>query len=95
MSTYKNPLVIDAASASFILPGDVVVDLVRWVGATTVGHEAIIQDGSGNEFWASKVAATPAPPEHAPLGYTCPGGLKVTTLGSGKLYIYHGRKARN
>lgn len=93
-NAYKNPMIVDTAAADLIVPGDVFVDLIRWVGATTAGHAVEIQDGAGNPFWAS-VANGANYVERDPVRRTCKGGLKVPTLGSGKLYLYLFHEPRN
>jgi hypothetical protein len=82
-----NPLIIDTASST-ITEDHVTVVGVRWVGATTNAHEAILTDTAGLVKWRSKHAtAGLGIAESSGIRWTS-GGLKVTTLGSGILYIY-------
>lgn len=87
------PLVIDTASGSVLTTTSYRIKKIRWVGATTAGHQAVIYDANSNLFWES----------------VCPGanyveesdftwddsqrnvlaGFRVPTLGSGKLEIYY------
>ena len=39
-----NPWVIDTASATPVTTDDVYLDTIRWVGATTAGHQALVKD---------------------------------------------------
>ncbi len=60
---------------------------IRWVGATTAGHTAVIQDVNSVTLWASVANAANYVEESlaAPLLWT---DFKVTTLASGILYIF-------
>lgn len=88
----KYPLVIDTASGSVLATYDIRVRKIRWVNGTTAGHQAVIQDQYGNLFWESYAAGANYVEES---DFTCDWsqknvlhGLKVPTLGSGKLEIY-------
>jgi hypothetical protein len=90
--TYKNRQVrvpSADASATVLIPGRVYVKSVKWVGGTTAGHTAVIQDADSNTIWDD----------------LCPGasyvvseliedwwanGFKVPTLASGTLAITYG-----
>jgi hypothetical protein len=88
----KWPLVIDTASGTAVLTSSLRIKKIRWVNATTAGHQASIQDQNGNIFWESIASGANYVEEsdfsteesHRPVLY----GLKVPTLGSGKLYLY-------
>lgn len=82
-----NPFVVDTADST-LTAAHVVVTGVRWVGATTNGHVAILTDTAGLVKWTSTHAtANLGTAEESRIPFPS-GGLKVTTLGSGKLYIY-------
>ena len=90
-----NPLVIDTASATPIMTDDVYLDAIRWVGATTAGHQAVVKDNKTSPDTVYEGLASGANfIDERSFGaeYAGPrrvvGGLAVTTLGSGKLYIY-------
>ena len=90
-----NPWVVDTASATPITTDDVYLDTIRWVGATTAGHQAIVKDNKGTPDTIYEGLASGANfIDERSFGaeYAGPrrvvGGLSVTTLGSGKLYIY-------
>lgn len=81
--------VIDTAGAANITNETVLVNAIRWVGATTAGHQAIVENGrDGVVVWES-VADADNFVEHAEgLNLRLVEGFSVPTLGSGKLYIY-------
>ena len=88
------PIIVSAASADKQDNGDTFISHIRWVGATTAAHEAIIKDGNGDVFWRSVAnAANYVESDH--LERTALEGFSVPTLGSGTLYIYTGREGRN
>jgi hypothetical protein len=82
-----SPYIVDTADST-LTANHVVVRGVRWVGATTNAHEAILTDTAGLVKWASKAATAGLGIETESTVPFSSGGLKVTTLGSGKLYIY-------
>lgn len=82
----RTPLKIDTAGSSMIRSGPVRVRSVRWVGATTAGHQAVIQDSDGRVLWES-VAGGANNVEAEDIDRDWPRGFKVPTLGSGTLYI--------
>lgn len=81
-----NPWIIDSTGT---LTADMVqVRGIRWIGASTNAHAAVITNTDGVVKWASQAAtATLGTPEESLIPFPS-GGLKVPTLGSGKLYIY-------
>jgi hypothetical protein len=84
----KNPWRVDTPGASVLAADRIYVKGVRWVGATTAGHEAIIQDKNNRNVWRSLAAG--ANNVESDLIESIPGywdGMKVPTLGSGELYI--------
>lgn len=90
-----NPWVIDTASSTPVTTEDVYLDAIRWVGATTAGHQAVVKDNKGTPDTIYEGLANGANfIDERSFGaeYSGPrrvvGGLAVTTLGSGKLYIY-------
>ena len=85
-----NPLKIDTAGND-LLTTPLRVRKIRWVGGTTAGHTAVIQDQNSNPFWSS-VASAANYVEESDFSTddsqrTVLNGLSVT-LGSGTLYIY-------
>lgn len=88
-----NPLKIDTASGTAAVTTPIRIRKIRWIGATTAGHTATIQDQNGNLFWTSVANAANYVEDcnfivydnqHGPVL----NGLTVPTLGSGVLYIY-------
>lgn len=62
------------------------VKSLRWVGATTAGHECVVQDRDSEVIWAAKAeGANVEVVDDVCKMWT--NGFKVPTLGSGKLYI--------
>jgi len=85
----SNPLIIESADASpnTITTKPLQIQTIRFIGATTAGHQAVVQDQNGKVKWDSKVLANTTDQTHfdPPL---FSDGLKVPTLASGTLYIY-------
>ena len=83
--TTRNPLVLDTGSA-VVLTAEIGVTGVRWVGATTAAHVAVLTDTAGNEVWKAKTSAANLEIEsRVPFRAL---GLKTGTLDSGVLYVY-------
>lgn len=82
-----NVWVIDTGSAA-LATRDVIVRGVRWVGATTNAHEAILTNAAGTVVWASKAATAGLGIDTESAQPFAANGLSVTSLGSGKLYVY-------
>ena len=63
---------------------------VRWVGATTATHTAVLTDGTGQVIWASEGAGSSyvEADSFSPTRLYC--GLRLTALGSGKVYVEFG-----
>ena len=62
---------------------------VRWVGATTAGHAATIEDGNCHTMWSSVANASNYVEADAPR-IPAFSGLKVPRLDSGTLFIEMG-----
>lgn len=87
-----NPMVIDTAGAGVIINVSLRIKKLRWVGGTTAGHAAVVKDKEGNIFWESVCPAANYVEEtdfalHKSQRNVL-NGLIVSTLGSGKLYLY-------
>ena len=82
--------VVDTASADAVTEETVYVSGVRWVGATTDTHEAVIKNvDNDDEVWAGFLdGAAGGHGGDSHVHFRCLGGFKVTTLDSGTLYIY-------
>lgn len=60
---------------------------IRWVGATTAGHACVIQDADGVTYWESLASgANYVESDLAERHWQ--KDFQVTTLASGRLYIY-------
>lgn len=68
-------------------PRDLYIKGIRWVGATTAAHAAVIQDEDGVVYWES-LAAGSNYVESDLTERVWQKDFKLTTLGSGRLYIY-------
>jgi hypothetical protein len=60
---------------------------IRWVGATTAGHACVIQDEDGVVYWES-LATGANYVESDLMERTWQKDFKLTTLASGRVYIY-------
>ncbi|MGL5936025.1 MAG: hypothetical protein ACRCZI_10460 [Cetobacterium sp.] len=88
----RYPIVIDTPGAGDILTTPIRIKKIRWVNATTAGHQAVVQDQNGNIFWET-IASGPNYVEESDFSTDMSNrvvinGLEVPTLSSGKLYIY-------
>ncbi len=85
----QNPWIIDtAASTTISTDNNLKLNYVRWVNATTSGHQCVIQNEDGMVIWESYANAANYV-ERDQLKRTI-NGMIVPTLDSGKLYIYFG-----
>lgn len=83
----QSPLIIDTAAVTILKTGPICIDVIRWVGATTAAHTAVVQDAAGNVIWASHAPTTNHTEESVLEKWF--NGLAAPTLASGKLYIYY------
>jgi len=66
------------------------VQKIIWDGATTAGHQAILQYGDGTTFWQATANATPSVPFVSDfIGGRPLNDFKLSTLGSGTVLIYY------
>lgn len=85
----KNPWVVDTAAAGAILTAWADVRSIQWIGATTAGHEAVVQDQDGRVIWRRLAQGANQNFEtefEGRFGRRI-NGLIVPTLASGTLYI--------
>jgi hypothetical protein len=81
-----NPWIIDGTnSGNAITTMNIHPKVVRWVGGTTAGHTAVVKDQNGNEKYT--FVATGGNYSESLPGMPM-NGLIVSTLASGKLYLY-------
>lgn len=89
-----NPLRVDTAGAGAIVTTPIRIHKIRWTGATTAGHTAVIRDQNNNHFWSSVASGANYVEESDfstdQLQRNVINGLIVPTLGSGVLHIYEG-----
>ena len=86
-STTRSPIIVDTPGAGTILATSRRIVKVRWVGATTAGHTAVIQDSSDSRNVWESIAAGSNYVEDNVMNIAV-AGIKVPTLSSGKLYIH-------
>lgn len=88
MASTSYPVVVSSAGNSVLVSTDISIDKVRWVGATTAGHQVEIQDQNGNSKFKSTATGSNYVESET---FTTPldsQGLVVPTLDSGVLYVY-------
>lgn len=89
-NTALNPIRIDTSGAA--TTSVIVISKIRWVGATTAGHAATIQDANGNTFWTSLCPGSNYVEESdfttTNLNHRTMNGITASALDSGVLYIY-------
>ena len=93
-SLTQNPWVVDTASATAILTSWAEVRSIQWIGATSSGHEAVVQDQGGRVFWRrlSQGSNQNFETEFQGKNGRLVNGLLVPTLTSGTLYITFARQ---
>lgn len=85
-----NPWVIDTTAAIDTTQGEIRVRKIKWVGATTAAHAVVVQDGGLNrKQWedlcpGGNYVANEDIQGRGMLWHGC----QVTTIQSGRLYIY-------
>lgn len=92
---HGNRFILDTAGATLLnanlaqLPYPIKTTGIRWVGATTNAHEAIIQDSDSNVIWHDKEAtAVLGQTKESRIPIHLSKDFKITTLGSGTVYVY-------
>lgn len=92
---YENIYCLDTAHATDLLkylgganPGpNLNIKQIRWVGATNAGHACVLQREDGLVYWES-LAAGANNIESDQTERVWQKDFKLTTLGSGRVYIY-------
>lgn len=89
----QNPYILDTPGAGIITTNLLRIKKLRWVGATTAGHRCVLSDQFDYVFWESFCPGANYVEESDFTTYlnqnVVLNGIKVTVLGSGKLYLYH------
>ena len=88
MASTSYPVVVSSAGNSVLVSNDISIDKVRWVGASTAGHQVEVKDKDGNSKFKSIATGSNYVESET---FTTPldsQGLVVPTLDSGVLYIY-------
>lgn len=87
-----HPLIIDTPSGTALLTEPIRIQKIRWIGATTAGHTAVVTDVNNNVFWESVASGANyvESEDWSNLRWErrVMNGLKVPTLASGKLELY-------
>ncbi len=86
----SNPWVIDTTGAK--TSAEIRVARIAWKNATTLSHTVLVVDGSGKTIFED-FASGAVYNVSEPIGRVCTG-FSVTTLNSGKLYVYFDFKPR-
>jgi hypothetical protein len=83
------PFIIDTPHATNMITRRAIkVTRIRWVGPTTAGHIAEVQNANGYSFWKHVLSTGDANGTvESKVEKWWPNGFKVPTLGSGALYI--------
>lgn len=88
--TTQSPWILDTAATIDSSSNEVRIKRLKWVGGTTAGHTCVIQNGAGTRnVWedvapAANYVASEEFGDKGLLTY----GFKLTTIASGKLYVY-------
>lgn len=89
MAVTRNDRVIIMTAAADAVTDTVLVEKFRWVGPTTLAHTVVVQDTASREHWSAACGTTSVGDEstfeNRPIQMV---GVKASTMGSGKLYIY-------
>lgn len=92
MITGQGSWIYAFSAAGDSLPGTIYLKHLRWVGATTAGHQLIVEDDAGNVIWES-VADGQYMIDVFPF-YRYITGINPVTMGSGTLYAYTAANGR-
>jgi len=77
---------VEAANSTVLFGRSVYVREIRWVGAVAAGDDVVITDGNGEPVFESK-ATVQYDRDRVELNRIV-ADLKISTLDSGKVYIY-------
>lgn len=86
----SNTWLIDTAAGTVIDARLLRILSIKWIGATTVGHQAIVTDSAGGRVWSDVANAANYVSASYEGGKQHVLGLIVPTLGSGVLEIVLG-----
>jgi len=86
-----NPIKVDTAGATALTSKTFTVYKIRWVGATTAGHTAVIHNEASQVIFAAEATGANYTESESFDPAQIVAGLIVPTLGSGALYIYCNR----
>lgn len=91
----NNPMVLDTTGVLIAAGVPVQISAIKAVGLTTAGHTAVVQDANGNPIWEEIAATTNYASvredlSDLPISKRTYNGLKLATLGSGKVYVWVG-----
>ena len=83
----SNTWLIDTAAATVIDARLLRIVSIKWIGATTAGHTAVVTDAAGGRVWSSVAAGANFESGSYEGGQQNILGLIVPTLASGVLEI--------
>jgi sugar (pentulose or hexulose) kinase len=84
-NTTVNPWILDTAEV--ITAMQLVIDKIRWVGATTAGHQLILHDADGNVVYSAVATGANNTEESEALNAWTINGLTVNQIDSGIVYL--------
>ena len=82
----RSPWLIDTATTTPIVTGQIRISSLRWVGVTTAGHKLILVDRNGRKLFETTAPAGGSEYE-LPLPVTSNTGVSVQQIDSGLLYV--------
>ena len=84
----QNPWALDTPTTFSLCPGlHLRIAHIRWVGGTTAGHQAILNDDDSNLVWRGIAAG--ANHVESDIHNPRPKGLYASALQSGVLYVQY------
>ena len=83
-----NPMILDTAGGGVLTSARIQPAKIRWDGATTAGHTLLIKDSAGIVKYTSTAGGANNVEESTFVPHETWAGLELTTLSSGKVYIY-------
>lgn len=87
-----NPLILDTAHATDVIwPERIIIDRIDWVDMTTAGDQVTLKDSADRVVYDATVSAADLQVSRS-FGENLArnfNGLKLTKIGSGKLYVYY------
>lgn len=82
---------VQVVSAAGTTTGPIRISSIIWSAATTAGDTCIVKYIGGEDIWEGRASGAQTYqgvvyPDHDPVA--APGGIEVSTLAAGRLFIY-------